>query len=63
MLYTDGLIERRDEDIDAGLERLARSLARHDGLAPESLADALLVDLSPVAEGPDDDTALVVVRL
>ncbi|MGW8950300.1 PP2C family protein-serine/threonine phosphatase [Streptomyces sp. NPDC055709] len=63
VLYTDGLIERREEDIDAGLERLARSLARHGGLAPESLADALLVDLSPAADGPDDDTALVVVRL
>ena len=29
VLYTDGLIERRDEDIDTGLARLADSLARH----------------------------------
>ncbi|MFD9124607.1 PP2C family protein-serine/threonine phosphatase [Kitasatospora sp. NPDC059571] len=62
VLYTDGLIERRHEDIDAGLARLARSLTAHRTLAPEQLADALLVDLLPAA-GATDDTALVVIRL
>ncbi|MFF2960617.1 Scr1 family TA system antitoxin-like transcriptional regulator [Streptomyces sp. NPDC057963] len=47
VLYTDGLIERRNEDIDTGLSRLAAALS---------------ADLLPVA-GADDDTALVVVPL
>ncbi|MFF0598452.1 PP2C family protein-serine/threonine phosphatase [Streptomyces antibioticus] len=62
VLYTDGLIERRTEDIDASLTRLADSLARHRAHDPESLADALLSDLLPAA-GNSDDTALVVIRL
>ncbi|GAB3980955.1 hypothetical protein GCM10029978_080400 [Actinoallomurus acanthiterrae] len=61
-LYTDGLVERRDEDIDAGLDRLADSLAGHRTLAPERLADAVLSDLE-VSCGGTDDIALVVVRL
>ncbi|WP_329238998.1 PP2C family protein-serine/threonine phosphatase [Streptomyces canus] len=62
VLYTDGLVERRDEDIDAGLARLADSLARHGRSAPEALADALLTDLLSPA-GNTDDTALIVIRL
>ncbi|MFE5484669.1 PP2C family protein-serine/threonine phosphatase [Streptomyces sp. NPDC056527] len=62
VLYTDGLIERRREDIDAGLARLADSLTHHRGADPETLAEALLLDLLP-AVGATDDTALVIVRL
>jgi serine phosphatase RsbU (regulator of sigma subunit) len=62
VLYTDGLIERRREDIDAGLARLADSLTHHRGAEPEALAEALLLDLLP-AVGATDDTALVIVRL
>ena len=62
VLYTDGLIERRREDIDTGLARLARSLAHHRRSDPEPLADALLLDLLPAA-GATDDTALVIIRL
>ncbi|MFI5635476.1 PP2C family protein-serine/threonine phosphatase [Streptomyces sp. NPDC051664] len=62
VLCTDGLIERRHEDIDAGLARLADSLTRHQGADPETLADALMADLIPPA-GITDDTALVVLRL
>ncbi|MEV7617127.1 SpoIIE family protein phosphatase [Streptomyces sp. NPDC089799] len=62
VLYTDGLIERRNEDIDTGLTRLARSLTVHRALDPEQLADALLLDLLPAA-GATDDAALVVLRL
>ncbi|MFG2937361.1 PP2C family protein-serine/threonine phosphatase [Streptomyces sp. NPDC048282] len=62
VLYTDGLIERRREDIDTGLARLTRSLSAHRELDPENLADAVLWELLP-PEGAIDDTALVVVRL
>lgn len=62
VLYTDGLIERRREDIDIGLTRLADSLARHRAADPERLADAVLLELLPPG-GATDDTALIVVRL
>ncbi|MFI1401141.1 PP2C family protein-serine/threonine phosphatase [Streptomyces sp. NPDC020681] len=62
VLYTDGLIERRGEDIDIGLARLADAVARHRNLGPERLADAVLERLA-VSAGAGDDIALVVVRL
>nr|WP_079192383.1 PP2C family protein-serine/threonine phosphatase [Streptomyces sp. CB01883] len=63
LLYTDGLIERRHQDIDTGLSRPTDALARHRALThPEALADAVINDLIP-AEGVTDDTALVVVSL
>ncbi|MGW6686259.1 PP2C family protein-serine/threonine phosphatase [Streptomyces sp. NPDC054961] len=62
VLYTDGLIERRGEDIDVGLHRLTEALARSVRLGPDRLADALLARLD-VARGAHDDIALVVVRL
>ncbi|MFD7256755.1 SpoIIE family protein phosphatase [Streptomyces sp. NPDC059874] len=62
VLYTDGLVERRREDIDTGLDRLADSLVRHHTADSETLADALLAHLIPAA-GITDDTALVVLRL
>ncbi|MEV8455633.1 SpoIIE family protein phosphatase [Streptomyces sp. NPDC052095] len=66
VLYTDGLVERRNEDIDTGLARLADALSRHHGAVggggAEALADALLAELLPGA-GADDDTALVIVAL
>ncbi|WP_454315758.1 PP2C family protein-serine/threonine phosphatase [Streptomyces phaeoluteigriseus] len=61
-LYTDGLVERRREDIDTGLARLADSLTRHREADPEELADAVLLELLPHG-GATDDTALVIVRL
>ncbi|MFI5825243.1 PP2C family protein-serine/threonine phosphatase [Streptomyces rishiriensis] len=62
VLYTDGLIERRGEDIDTGLTRLSDSLTHHRHRPPETLADALLSDLLP-STGTTDDTALIVLRL
>jgi serine phosphatase RsbU (regulator of sigma subunit) len=63
VLYTDGLIERRNEDIDVGLGRLADSLSYHGELEPEQLADALLADLGVTGGTVADDTALVVIGL
>ncbi|GAA2152608.1 MULTISPECIES: SpoIIE family protein phosphatase [Glycomyces] len=62
VLYTDGLIERRGEDIDAGLHRLRESLARHSTESPRQIADAVLDDLG-VAGGTNDDISLTIVRL
>ncbi|MEV6400620.1 SpoIIE family protein phosphatase [Streptomyces sp. NPDC051907] len=62
VLYTDGLIERREEDIDAGMNRLADALSRHRRLGTQRLADAVLARLD-VSGGARDDIALVIVRL
>ncbi|RCG27715.1 protein phosphatase [Streptomyces diacarni] len=62
VLYTDGLIERRDEDIDTGLARLTATVSERGSLGPEDLADALLAGMG-VSEGSGDDVALVVIRL
>ncbi|MCO5974867.1 PP2C family protein-serine/threonine phosphatase [Actinoallomurus soli] len=62
VLYTDGLIERRGEDIEAGLARLTGVLGRHSTLCPEPLADALLTHLG-VIHGTRDDIAIIIVRL
>jgi PAS domain S-box-containing protein len=63
VLYTDGLIERRDEDIDASIVRLTTAMTqdRNPG-PPEQLADALLTRLD-VTGGAPDDIALVIIRL
>ncbi|MEU6178803.1 PP2C family protein-serine/threonine phosphatase [Streptomyces coeruleorubidus] len=62
VLYTDGLIERRGEDIDTGLTRLIDALAQYGTLPVENLADGLLAHMG-VSGGGRDDIALVVVRL
>ncbi|MHB9863427.1 PP2C family protein-serine/threonine phosphatase [Streptomyces sp. YIM S03343] len=62
VMYTDGLIERRDEDIDTGLQRLSTALAQDPTLSPDLLADALL-DRLDVAGGAPDDIAFVIIRL
>lgn len=60
VLYTDGLIERRDQSLREGLPVLRDALAGLAGLAPEDLCDALLARLLPPQ--PADDVAVVAVR-
>ncbi|MFC0598075.1 SpoIIE family protein phosphatase/ATP-binding protein [Streptomyces palmae] len=59
VLYTDGLIEKRDRDIDAGLELLRASLSV-PGRTPEQTCQAVLEDLLQEPQG--DDVALIVAR-
>lgn len=61
LLYTDGLIERRDADLDIGLEQLRAAVAKWAHLPLPQLSDHLLEDL--VQGRPDDDVALVGLRL
>jgi serine phosphatase RsbU (regulator of sigma subunit)/PAS domain-containing protein len=61
VLYTDGLVERRGETLDDGLDRLLRAVERHGAEDLEALCDALLADLVP--DEADDDIAIVAVRL
>jgi hypothetical protein len=60
VLYTDGLVERRGEDIDSGIEALRSAAARLEvplDEVPEQLVKACLTD------GPDDDVAVLVARV
>ena len=59
LLFTDGLVERRGESIDVGLEHLRRSVVGGpDDL--EALADEVLHDM--IGDGVEDDTALLCFR-
>jgi GAF domain-containing protein/anti-sigma regulatory factor (Ser/Thr protein kinase) len=57
-LYTDGLVERPGQSLDDGLDRLLSSLAAHAGADPADLVDAVLDDLVPPGERPDDIAVL-----
>ena len=59
VLYTDGLIETRTADLDAGLARLADALKMVSALPPGEACDSLLTALAP---NPADDIALLMVR-
>jgi serine phosphatase RsbU (regulator of sigma subunit) len=62
LLYTDGLVECREQDIDEGIERLCAALAALDpSTDPESVCDSLTAEL--VGPDQDDDVALLAVRL
>ncbi len=61
MLYTDGLVERRDVALDDGIARLGATVARGLNLTVDEVADAVLSELAPPA-GYDDDIAIVVYR-
>ncbi|MEH0984196.1 SpoIIE family protein phosphatase [Micromonospora sp. CPCC 205556] len=56
--YTDGLVERRDQDYDAGVAALHEVIAPVRDQPVEAIADAILTKLS----GSEDDQALVVIR-
>ena len=60
VLYTDGLVERRGEDLELGIETLAKHVVELVGPVdghPEELVAAMLPD------GPDDDVAILVARI
>ncbi|MEU6369290.1 SpoIIE family protein phosphatase [Streptomyces sp. NPDC046931] len=59
VLYTDGLVEDRERDIDAGLELLRAALAEA-GPSPEDTCRAVLDARLP--SRPGDDIALIVAR-
>jgi PAS domain S-box-containing protein len=61
LLYTDGLVERRNRDVDAGTDELVGVLRELAGLPLEELCDRVLERMFlPDAE---DDVAVLAVRL
>ncbi|HET7327951.1 MAG TPA: SpoIIE family protein phosphatase [Nocardioidaceae bacterium] len=61
LLYTDGLIENRDEHLDEGIARLSAHLAERGDLPLEDLCDEIVRHMLP-DDGGEDDVALLAVR-
>ena len=62
MLYTDGLIERRDRDLDEGFAALTRAAEDLHGQPAETVCATLLDRLLPDQEH-EDDVCLLVLRV
>ncbi|WP_171168322.1 ATP-binding SpoIIE family protein phosphatase [Streptomyces sp. I05A-00742] len=60
VLYTDGLVERRDEDIDDGVAALERAFAGATG-SPQVMCDRLIRSLG-ITDEHDDDVAVLVLQ-
>jgi GAF domain-containing protein/anti-sigma regulatory factor (Ser/Thr protein kinase) len=58
LLYTDGLVERRDMWLDEGMERLVVESEAAAGAAPDALLERLLGALVPEGGARDDVAAL-----
>ncbi|MFF9814728.1 SpoIIE family protein phosphatase [Streptomyces sp. NPDC014006] len=58
VLYTDGLVERRDEDLDEGIAALERALAGATG-TPQVVCDRLVRSAGVTADHADDVAVLV----
>lgn len=61
VLYTDGVVERRDEAIDTGIDRLCRLLADQAEPTPESVCAAVMAQ--PPPDDHPDDRAVLAARL
>ena len=62
VLYTDGLVERRDRDLDEGFAALARAAADLRGRTAETACATLMDRMLPDQEH-EDDVCLLVLRL
>ncbi|MER6472888.1 ATP-binding SpoIIE family protein phosphatase [Streptomyces collinus] len=60
VLYTDGLVERRDEDLDEGIASLEHALAGATG-TPQVVCDRLVRSAGVTADH-DDDVAVLVLQ-
>ncbi|GAB2873733.1 SpoIIE family protein phosphatase [Streptomyces deserti] len=60
VLYTDGLVERRNEDLDEGIAALERALAGATG-TPQVICDRLVRSAGVTADH-DDDVAVLVLQ-
>ncbi|HSE54732.1 MAG TPA: SpoIIE family protein phosphatase [Nocardioidaceae bacterium] len=60
VLYTDGLVERRGEDLDLGIESLVDAVREVGWQVPE-MPEQLVQTMLP--DGPDDDVAVLVAQV
>ena len=61
VLYTDGLVERRDQPVDEGIDHAAAGVERAGGADPETVRDKLLARMLPARA--EDDVALLVLAV
>ena len=61
MLYTDGLVERRNQPLDIGIDAAAAALAGHAQDHPDDVADHVMSAMTPTA-GYEDDVAVMIYR-
>lgn len=62
LLYTDGLIERRNEPIDEAIDKLARTVADAETVTMQLFVSDLEAHLVNSGERSDDDIAVLAVR-
>ena len=61
MLYTDGLVERRNQPLDQGIDAAAVAVAEHAQDHPDDVADYVMSAMTPAA-GYEDDVAVLIYR-
>ena len=61
LIYTDGLVERRDESIDESLQKLTDRVTENTWTSPAQLIDSLLAGRE-TDESTGDDTAVLAAR-
>jgi anti-sigma regulatory factor (Ser/Thr protein kinase) len=61
MLYTDGLVERRNQSLDKGIDAAAVTVAEHAQDHPDEVADRVMAAMTPAA-GYEDDVAVLIYR-
>jgi serine phosphatase RsbU (regulator of sigma subunit)/anti-sigma regulatory factor (Ser/Thr protein kinase) len=61
MLYTDGLVERRNQSLDTGIDAAAVTVAEHAQDHPDDVADHVMSAMTPTA-GYEDDVAVLIYR-
>ena len=62
LLYTDGLVERRNGGLEEGLQRLAEAVRALPATAtPDALCDAVLTNVAPASR--TDDIAMLAVQI
>nr|WP_264051564.1 serine/threonine-protein phosphatase [Mycobacterium parmense] len=59
VMFSDGLVERRGEPIDDGLDRLAALLGRAGDVSATGIAEAMA---GPLGGNTDDDVTIVSLR-
>ena len=61
LLYTDGLVERRNRALDLGIDAAAGTVAEHAADHPDHVADHVMAAMTPAA-GYEDDVAVLIYR-
>ena len=61
MLYTDGLVERRNQPLDKGIDAAAVAVAERTQDHPDDVADHVMSVMTPAA-GYEDDVAVLIYR-